>query len=41
MEATKAEDAHDTEVRNFETMDPERKQFLGKLNLNVTVLNHH
>lgn len=32
MEATKAEDAPDTQSHNFETMDPERRQFLGNMN---------
>lgn len=30
MEATKAEDAPENEEHNFERMDPERRQFLGK-----------
>lgn len=31
MDATKAEDAPNTEGHNFAAMDPERRQFLGML----------
>lgn len=37
MEATKAEDAHDTESHNIEVMDPERRQFLGNFCINIEV----
>lgn len=37
MEATKAEDAQDTERHNIEVMDPERRQFLGNFCINIDI----